>query len=445
MCESNQISTNPNYYFAAACEQMRSTPFPDSSSPPSTTFFEMEQHSNIFSSSESSFSSVHFVDSPLTNSSPSTSIQETEITSASSSSSLNNCAILTGSKPSKKSNNNNNNPTTTTNNRRVRRKSPTVVLRLKKHRRQKANDRERHRMHLLNDALERLRLVLPAMPQDQRLTKIETLRFAHNYIFALSQAMTVIKSVSNNNDISQSKDGNSNNNNSSDDNYVVNAGNVKIILDKDGQFIETIATRPATPPPSPIPFSNSPASCSSSGSAVTSPIYPKITATASVTSSPTITTKFSHPRNSFEHSSPSFPGSGFLATSSPQQHASQYHPNNTFIRNHHHNNQNILSNHPPAQYNELGHHHQSPINRHVPDMMQPQPISPITPILHHNQQYQHFFRNQQHNRVNRRISFDDATDVGSNYSYNSSCYEEDDDIVDEIDQVNVDHACYNFY
>ncbi len=39
--------------------------------------------------------------------------------------------------------------------RRQRRKSPTVVLRLKKFRRMKANDRERHRMHLLNDALER--------------------------------------------------------------------------------------------------------------------------------------------------------------------------------------------------------------------------------------------------------------------------------------------------
>lgn len=36
---------------------------------------------------------------------------------------------------------------------------------------------------------ERLRLTLPTFPEDTKLTKIETLRFAHNYIFALSQIM----------------------------------------------------------------------------------------------------------------------------------------------------------------------------------------------------------------------------------------------------------------
>ncbi|XP_034537893.1 neurogenin-3 [Notolabrus celidotus] len=53
-------------------------------------------------------------------------------------------------------------------------------------RRAKANDRERHRMHNLNSALDVLRSILPAMPEDAKLTKIETLRFAHNYIWALS-------------------------------------------------------------------------------------------------------------------------------------------------------------------------------------------------------------------------------------------------------------------
>lgn len=53
-------------------------------------------------------------------------------------------------------------------------------------RRLKANDRERHRMHNLNSALDVLRSILPAMPQDAKLTKIETLRFAHNYIWALT-------------------------------------------------------------------------------------------------------------------------------------------------------------------------------------------------------------------------------------------------------------------
>uniref|UniRef100_A0AAQ4RQH9 Neurogenin 3 n=1 Tax=Gasterosteus aculeatus aculeatus TaxID=481459 RepID=A0AAQ4RQH9_GASAC len=56
-------------------------------------------------------------------------------------------------------------------------------------RRMKANDRERSRMHNLNSALEALRTVLPALPQDAKMTKIETLRFAHNYIWALSETL----------------------------------------------------------------------------------------------------------------------------------------------------------------------------------------------------------------------------------------------------------------
>ena len=68
-------------------------------------------------------------------------------------------------------------------------RSPTVVIKLKKHRRVKANDRERNRMHNLNHALDKLRTVLPAFPDDAKLTKIETLRFAHNYIWALSETV----------------------------------------------------------------------------------------------------------------------------------------------------------------------------------------------------------------------------------------------------------------
>lgn len=58
----------------------------------------------------------------------------------------------------------------------------------------KANDRERNRMHMLNEALDRLRCVLPTYPDDAKLTKIETLRFAHNYIWALSHTVQVIES-----------------------------------------------------------------------------------------------------------------------------------------------------------------------------------------------------------------------------------------------------------
>ncbi|KAK7901713.1 hypothetical protein WMY93_018482 [Mugilogobius chulae] len=56
-------------------------------------------------------------------------------------------------------------------------------------RRSKANDRERHRMHNLNSALDALRSILPGLPEDTKLTKIETLRFAHNYIWALTETL----------------------------------------------------------------------------------------------------------------------------------------------------------------------------------------------------------------------------------------------------------------
>lgn len=74
-------------------------------------------------------------------------------------------------------------------NRMTRTRSPTQVARIKRNRRMKANDRERNRMHSLNEALEKLRLALPTFPEDTKLTKIETLRFAHNYIFALEQIL----------------------------------------------------------------------------------------------------------------------------------------------------------------------------------------------------------------------------------------------------------------
>ncbi|XP_059475458.1 neurogenic differentiation factor 1-like [Neocloeon triangulifer] len=50
----------------------------------------------------------------------------------------------------------------------------------------KANARERHRMHILNAALDRLRSCMPVACHSQKLSKIETLRLASNYIFALS-------------------------------------------------------------------------------------------------------------------------------------------------------------------------------------------------------------------------------------------------------------------
>ncbi|XP_035615517.1 neurogenin-1-like [Oncorhynchus keta] len=75
--------------------------------------------------------------------------------------------------------------------RRGRARNEATVHVVKKNRRVKANDRERNRMHSLNDALETLRTVLPAFPDDSKLTKIETLRFAHNYIWALSETIRI--------------------------------------------------------------------------------------------------------------------------------------------------------------------------------------------------------------------------------------------------------------
>ncbi|XP_051505888.1 neurogenin-1-like [Myxocyprinus asiaticus] len=75
--------------------------------------------------------------------------------------------------------------------RRGRGRNEGTVHVVKKNRRLKANDRERNRMHNLNDALDALRSVLPAFPDDTKLTKIETLRFAHNYIWALSETVRI--------------------------------------------------------------------------------------------------------------------------------------------------------------------------------------------------------------------------------------------------------------
>ncbi|XP_075071308.1 neurogenin-3 [Mixophyes fleayi] len=75
--------------------------------------------------------------------------------------------------------------------RRAQAKSEVTVVKQKKHRRVKANDRERNRMHNLNSALDTLRSVLPTFPDDAKLTKIETLRFAHNYIWALSETLQI--------------------------------------------------------------------------------------------------------------------------------------------------------------------------------------------------------------------------------------------------------------
>ncbi|KAL4635312.1 neurogenic differentiation factor 6-A-like [Arapaima gigas] len=57
-------------------------------------------------------------------------------------------------------------------------------------RRMEANARERNRMHGLNNALDSLRRVVPCYSKTQKLSKIETLRLAKNYIWALSEILS---------------------------------------------------------------------------------------------------------------------------------------------------------------------------------------------------------------------------------------------------------------
>ena len=71
-----------------------------------------------------------------------------------------------------------------------------VLTKQKVNRRSKANDRERNRMHNLNSAMDALRSVLPSFPDDAKLTKIETLRFAHNYIWALTETLRMADHLS---------------------------------------------------------------------------------------------------------------------------------------------------------------------------------------------------------------------------------------------------------
>lgn len=70
-----------------------------------------------------------------------------------------------------------------------KRKMTQARVERSKVRRHKANARERTRMHDLNSALDNLRKVVPCYSKTQKLSKIETLRLAKNYIWALSEIL----------------------------------------------------------------------------------------------------------------------------------------------------------------------------------------------------------------------------------------------------------------
>lgn len=56
-------------------------------------------------------------------------------------------------------------------------------------RRLESNERERLRMHNLNEAFQELRTVIPHVEAQQKLSKIETLSLAKNYIMALTNTI----------------------------------------------------------------------------------------------------------------------------------------------------------------------------------------------------------------------------------------------------------------
>ena len=95
-------------------------------------------------------------------------------------------------------------PSTKSRRGRKRVTDPILANELKRHRRSRANDRERTRMRLLNEALEHLRTLLPVDSSsyyssidsashgpiaEDKLTKIETLRTASAYIRLLTDLL----------------------------------------------------------------------------------------------------------------------------------------------------------------------------------------------------------------------------------------------------------------
>lgn len=75
------------------------------------------------------------------------------------------------------------------NNSGSRRKRSTLSARERNLRRLESNERERMRMHSLNDAFQALREVIPHVTMERKLSKIETLTLAKNYIMALTNVI----------------------------------------------------------------------------------------------------------------------------------------------------------------------------------------------------------------------------------------------------------------
>lgn len=70
-----------------------------------------------------------------------------------------------------------------------RRRKSALNARERNLRRLESNERERMRMHSLNDAFQALREVVPHVRLERKLSKIETLTLAKNYIMALTNVV----------------------------------------------------------------------------------------------------------------------------------------------------------------------------------------------------------------------------------------------------------------
>ncbi|XP_076459721.1 uncharacterized protein LOC143292895 [Babylonia areolata] len=80
--------------------------------------------------------------------------------------------------------------------KRAARRRKGVSARERNIRRLESNERERQRMHSLNDAFQELREVIPHVNLDRKLSKIETLTLAKNYIKALTNVICEIRGES---------------------------------------------------------------------------------------------------------------------------------------------------------------------------------------------------------------------------------------------------------
>ena len=79
------------------------------------------------------------------------------------------------------------------NNKKAARRRKALNARERNLRRLESNERERMRMHSLNDAFQELRVVIPHIKMGRKLSKIETLTLAKNYIKALTNVVHTMR------------------------------------------------------------------------------------------------------------------------------------------------------------------------------------------------------------------------------------------------------------